>query len=71
MVDRVPFNEKWRPLADIGGHLKMMVRNANGVVDYAPLYVHSFDLLQPHKLVDAEKFNIIYSDIQEHMGEAF
>ena len=40
----------------------MMVRNTNGVVDYAPLYVHSFDLLQPHKLVDAAKFNITCPD---------
>jgi len=39
-----------------------MVRNTHGVVNYAPLYIHSFNLFQPHKLVDAEKFNITYSD---------
>ncbi|MCL2088160.1 MAG: transcriptional regulator [Oscillospiraceae bacterium] len=39
-----------------------MVRNTHGVVEFAPLYIHSFNLFQPHKLLDAEKFNITYSD---------
>ena len=29
---------------------------------YAQLYIHSFRLLQPHTLVEAEKFNITNSD---------
>ena len=31
-------------------------------VRYAPLYIHSFQLVQPHTIVEAEKFNIRYSD---------
>ncbi len=38
-----------------------MVKIANGVVKYAPLYVHSFNLLQPHKRADTERFTT-YSD---------
>ena len=39
-----------------------MVRHTHGVVNYAPLYIHSFQLLQPHFLAEAEKFNIRYTD---------
>ena len=39
-----------------------MVRYANEVVSYAPLYLHSFAFLRPHFLTDAEKFNIDSTD---------
>ena len=39
-----------------------MTRYALDVVSYAPLYIHSFRLVQPHTLVEAEKFNLIYTD---------
>ena len=35
----------------------IMVRNANGVVSYAPLFIHRFQFLRPHFLADSEKFN--------------
>ena len=35
--------------------------NKAGIV-YTPLYIHSFQFLRPHKLTDAEKFNIQYSN---------
>ena len=47
-----------------------MVRNTNGVTRYAPLYVHSFDFFHPHKLVDAEKFSITYSDPSQLISTA-
>ena len=39
-----------------------MTRYALNVVSYAPLYIHSFRLVQPHTLVEAEKFNLHYTD---------
>lgn len=39
-----------------------MSRFTNGAVSYAPFYIHSFRLVQPHLTVDAEKFNIRYTD---------
>ena len=39
-----------------------MTRYAFDVVSYAPLYIHSFRLVQPHTLVEAEKFNLVYTD---------
>lgn len=40
----------------------IMSRHTPEAVKYAPFYVHSFRLVQPHKLVESEKFNIIYTD---------
>ena len=39
----------------------MVLHTPTGVI-YAPLYIHSFQLVQPHTLVEAEKFNIQYTD---------
>ncbi len=39
-----------------------MSRYANNAVCYAPFYIHTFHLVQPHLTVDAEKFNIRYTD---------
>jgi len=61
-VDQAAFSEKWRFFRDFRGRLKIMVRNTNGVVSYAPLYIHSFRLLQSCKLANAEKFKIDCSD---------
>ena len=38
----------------------MVLHTPTGVI-YAPLYIHSFQLVQPHTLVEAEKFNIQYT----------
>lgn len=39
-----------------------MARHTPEAVTYAPFYIHRFRLVQPHTLVDAEKFNIRYTD---------
>ena len=39
----------------------VMTRYVNEVVTYAPFYIHSFRLVAPHQLVEAEKFNIRYT----------
>lgn len=40
----------------------IMSRYTPEAVKYAPLYIHSFRLVQPHTLVEAEKFNIRYTE---------
>jgi Predicted transcriptional regulator len=42
-----------------------MVRHTDMGISYAPFYVHSFPFVQPHFLVDSEKFNLTYSDLRE------
>ena len=41
-----------------------MVRHTDMGIS-APFYVHSFPFVQPHFLVDSEKFNLAYSDLRE------
>jgi transcriptional regulator with XRE-family HTH domain len=43
----------------------IMTCHSTGAVKYAPLYIHSFQLLQPRKLLEAERFNIQYTDPSE------
>ena len=62
MAERTPFAEKWRPICHVGSNLTLMVRHTIRAITYSPLYIHSFRLIQPHTLVEAEKFNLRYSD---------
>ncbi len=54
--------EKWRVIADLGDNVLLMTRNTHTGVQFAPLYIHSFKLVQPHHLLEAGKFNIRYRD---------
>ena len=56
------FGETWRPFCHPCSNVIVMSRYADMAVTYAPLYIHSFRLVQPHTLVEAEKFNIRYTD---------
>lgn len=49
-------------IAHIGSHSYLMCKHCISEVKFAPLYIHSVKLLQPHTLVEAQKFNIIYHD---------
>lgn len=61
-ANRAPLDEKWSIFARLGRHLIVMVRHAHEAVVYAPLYSHRFQLVQPHTIVEAEKFNLRYAD---------
>lgn len=60
--NQVPSNEKWRVFHRLGRQSYLMVRNISGEVKFAPLFIYSFPLLAPHHLLEAEKFNIRFSD---------
>lgn len=60
--NRTYFGEKWRTFGHTSDRMKIMVLHTPTGVIYAPLYIHSFQLVQPHTLVEAEKFNIQYTD---------
>lgn len=59
---QILFHEKWHPFVRLGNHMFIMTCHCIGGVKYAPLYIHSFQLLQPRKLLEAERFNIQYTD---------
>lgn len=56
------FGERWRLFGRTSSNMIVMSRFTHEAVVYAPFYVHSFQLVQPHMLVEAEKFHIRYSD---------
>lgn len=62
VADRTDLRDKWRVFCQPTERMIVMTRYALDVVSYAPLYIHSFRLVQPHTLVEAEKFNLIYTD---------
>ena len=61
-TNRIRIHEIWYPVVRIGSHMYIMTCHCLGGVKYAPLYIHSFQLLQPRRLLEAERFNIKYTD---------
>lgn len=64
-TNQIRYSEKWHPFMRLGSHLHIMTCHCNGGITYAPLYIHSFRLLQPRKLLEAQRFNIQYSSPAE------
>ena len=60
-TNRILFPEKWHPFIRLGNHMYIMTCHCPSGVKYAPLYIHGFQLLQPRKLLEAERFNIRYT----------
>lgn len=56
----------WRVVDQIGEDLYLMSRKIDDCVSFMPLYIHSFQLMTPRKLLEAQLFNqqyFCYSDI--------
>ena len=62
---RILFHEQWHPVIRLGNNMHIMTCHSLGGIKYAPLYIHSFQLLQPRNLLEAERFNIKYTDPSE------
>ena len=60
--DQSSFGEKWRPFCHICDEWYVMISNLSGKIRLAPLEILRFPLLAPRKLLDAQKFNIRYTD---------
>lgn len=48
--------------AHLGSNTILMVRDTINDVFYAPFYVHGFQLVQPHALVETERFNVRFAN---------
>ena len=46
-------------------NMYIMCSNTNGVVNYAPLCIHSFRLVAPHKILEAQIYNSGYHSYEE------
>lgn len=56
----VSYPGKWYPFTRTGLFTVIMVQHSTTGVRYAPFYIHRFPLLQPHLLLEAEKFNLCF-----------
>jgi transcriptional regulator with XRE-family HTH domain len=64
-TNQIRFPEKWRPFIRLGSHMYIMTCHSLSGIKYAPLYIHSFQLLKPRRLLEAERFNIKYTSPSE------
>lgn len=55
----------WRVFQTFLPNLTIMCRIKDGIVRFAPLYIHSFRLIAPRKLLDAQLFNQRYHSYAE------
>ena len=65
VAERTPFEAKWRLLARVGVRCYILISNVSGAVKVAPLQILQFPVVLPHKFLDAEKFNLWFSDASE------
>ena len=65
VAERVPFEAKWRLLAQVEVRCYILISNVSGAVKVAPLQILQFPVILPHKFQDAEKFNLQFSDFSE------
>ena len=65
VAERTPFEAKWRLLAQVEVRCYILISNISGAVKVAPLQILQFPVVLPHKLQDAEKFNLQFPDFSE------
>ena len=64
-VKEVTFFEKWHLFHHLKKSMFILTCNISGVVNYAPLYIHSFSARSTRKNVDSENFYLKYSSPNE------
>ena len=60
-----PFGAKWSMFCRLKVHSYVLAANVAGTLKVAPLQILRFPVILPHKLLDAERFNLQYSDVSE------
>lgn len=65
VAERTPFDGTWRLLAQVEVYCYILISNVSGAIKVAPLQILQFPVVLPHKLQDAEKFNLQFSDFTE------
>ena len=60
-----PFGAKWTMFCRLKVRSYVLAANAAGTLKVAPLQILKFPVVLPHKFLDAEKFNLRFSDASE------
>ncbi len=58
-------NKKWYLKYDFSGRLKIFHRINNQVLEFAPLYIHSFNFFKIKRLTQSKSMNIDYYKIED------
>ena len=56
---------KWRILAQVSENIYILCFTSDGYVRYAPMYIHSFRLIAPRRLLEAQLFNQQYQNYED------
>ena len=56
---------KWRILTQVSENMYILCSTLDGCVRYAPMYIHSFRLIAPRKLLEAQLFNQQYQNYED------
>ena len=56
---------KWRILTQVSENMYILCSTLDGCVRYAPMYIHSFRLIAPHRLLEAQLFNQHYQNYED------
>lgn len=56
---------KWRILSQVSENIYILCSTSDGYVRYAPMYIHSFRLIAPRKLLEAQLFNQQYQNYED------
>ena len=60
-----PFGAKWSMFCRLKVRSYVLAANVAGTLKVAPLQILKFPVVLPHKFLDAEKFNLRFSDASE------
>lgn len=60
-----PFGTKWSMFCRLKVRSYVLAANVAGTLKVAPLQILKFPVVLPHKFLDAEKFNLRFSDASE------
>lgn len=60
-----PFGAKWSMFCRLKVHSYVLAANVAGTLKVAPLQILRFPVILPHKLLDAERFNLQYLDLSD------
>ena len=65
MENPEPFGAKWSMFCRLKVRSYVLAANVAGTLKVAPLQILKFPVVLPHKFLDAEKFNLRFSDASE------
>ena len=65
MENHEPFGAKWSIFCRLKVRSYVLAANVAGTLKVAPLQILKFPAVLPHKFLDAEKFNLRFSDASE------